>query len=295
MVEPTAPPEMISLHGSTAPDLPPPLADAACHRFVSPHYDDITLSCGGTVARVAQAGVRAEVTVVFGAEADPALPLSPLAEHLHACWGLASGRVVASRRSEEVVAAALLGSNVDFLPFPDAIYRGSRYTSDTALFGEPTIDEEDLPDRLAEALGANDPPEAATRIYCPLAIGGHVDHRHAFTAGVKLSRAGWAVCFYEDLPYALRPGATEARLSAITATGLDLRPIVAIDVASTWKMKVLAIMAYGSQLPDLFGSPVGRGDPRAGIDEVMRAYALRVGNGVPGERFWRLVRGVKPG
>jgi LmbE family N-acetylglucosaminyl deacetylase len=295
MFEPTDPPEMISLHGPTAPDLPHPLADAACHRFVSPHYDDITLSCGGTVARVAQAGLRAEVTVVFGSEPDPAMPLSPFAEHLHACWGLTSGRVVASRRSEEVVAAALLGSNVSFLPFPDAIYRDSHYTSDTALFGEPTIAEDDLPARLAEALGVNDPPESATQIYCPMAIGGHVDHRHTFSAGVKLARAGWAVCFYEDLPYALEPGATEARLSAITATGLDLQPIEAIDVASTWKLKVLAVMAYGSQLPDLFGPLVGWGDPHAGIDEILRAYALRVGNGLLGERFWSLAPGVKPG
>src|SRR5215212_11067849 len=111
MFEPTDPPQMISLHGLSAPDLPHPLADATCHRFVSPHYDDITLSCGGTVARVAQAGLRAEVTVVFGAEPDRAMPLSPFAQHLHARWGLTSGRV-ATRRSEEVEAAALLGSNV---------------------------------------------------------------------------------------------------------------------------------------------------------------------------------------
>jgi LmbE family N-acetylglucosaminyl deacetylase len=295
MFEPTEPPEMISVHGPNAPDLPQPLVDAACHRFVSPHCDDITLSCGGTVARVIQAGLRAEVTVVFGSEPDPAIPLSPFAEYLHARWGLASGRVVANRRAEEVVAAALLGSNLGFLPFRDAIYRDSQYLTYAALFGEPTVDEEDLPDGLAEALGVNDPPESATRIYCPMAIGGHVDHRHAFSAGVKLSHAGWAVCFYEDLPYALQPGATESRLSAIKATGLDLQPIEAIDVASTWKLKVLSIMAYGSQLPDLFDSLDGRGDPRARIDDVMRAYALRAGNGALCERFWRLAPGVKPG
>ena len=295
MCEPTDSPKMISLQRPIAPDLPHLLADATSHRFVSPHCDDTTLSCGGTMARVAQAGLRAEVAVIFGSEPDPTMPLSPLAEHLHACWGLTSGQVVASRRAEEVVAATLLGSTVDFLPFPDAIYRESHYTSDTALFSEPMIDEEDLPDRLAEALGVNDPAKSVTQIYCPLAIGGHVDHRHAFSAGVRLSRAGWAVYFYEDLPYALRPSATEARVSAIKATGLDLQPMVTIDVASTWKLKVLAIMAYGSQLPTLFGSLVGQVDPRARIDAVLHAHALRVGNGVLGERYWRLADGVTPG
>jgi LmbE family N-acetylglucosaminyl deacetylase len=294
MFEPTDPPEMISLHGPTVPGLPHPLASAARHLFVSPHYDDITLSCGGTVARVAQAGLQSEVTVVFGAEPDPAMPLSPFAQRLHTRWGLTSGRV-ATRRSEEVEAAALLGSNVSFLPFPDAIYRDSYYTSGAALFGEPAIEEDDLPDRLAEALGGNDLPDSATQIYCPMAIGGHVDHRLAFSAGVKLSRVGRSVYFYEDVPYALRPGATEARLSAIKATGLDLQPFVAIDVASTWELKVLAIMAYGSQLPELFGSLVDQSDPRARIEEVMRAYALRVGSGVLGEQFWSLALGVTPG
>ena len=32
----------------------------------------------------------------------------------------------------------------------------------------------------------------------------------------------------------------------------------------------------------------GSGDPRAEIDAVMRAYALRVGHGSLAERFWRL-------
>ena len=285
---------MISLYRSPAPDLPHPLANATLHRFVSPHYDDITLSCGGTVAKVAQAGLRAENMVVFGAEPDPAVPLSPLAKHAHAGWGLPADRVVASRRAEEVEAAALLGSDVAFLPFPDAIYRGRRYLSGPSLFGEPTIDEADLPGKLAEALGGNDPPEAATQLYCPLAIGGHVDHRHAFSAGVTLARAGWAVCFYEDVPYALQPGATEARVAALTATGLDLQPLATIDVTSTWTLKMLAIKAYGSQLPALFGSLVGRGDLHDGIEAILRASALRVGNSVLGERFWGLTPGITP-
>jgi LmbE family N-acetylglucosaminyl deacetylase len=295
MLEFTDPLTMMSRHEPTAPGLPSRLANVACHRFVSPHYDDITLSCGGTVATVTQADLRADVTIVFGAEPDPAMPLSPFAEHLHAHWGLAPGSVVASRRSEESAAAALLGSNVDVLPFPDAIYRGRHYTSGPALFGEPVIAEQDLPDMLATALGMHDPAEAATPVYCPLAIGGHVDHRLAFSAGVKLALAGRAVYFYEDVPYALRPGATAARVAAIRAAGLDLRPAMSIDVASTWMLKVDAIMAYASQVAGLFGPHVGQGDFRTGLDEVLCAYALQAGNGVLGERFWSLDHSITPG
>lgn len=295
MSESTDSPTMIHRLGAVASAMPHHLAGGACHRFVAPHYDDIPLSCGGTVARVTQAGLRAEVTVAFGAEPDPAMPLSPFAERLHAHWGLPPGRIVASRRAEEAAAAALLGNSFDVLSFPDAIYRNGHYSSGSALFGEPVIAEADVPDKLAAALGMNDPAQTATHLYIPLAIGGHVDHRLAFAAGVKLALAGRAVYFYEDVPYALRPGATEARVAAIHATGLDLRPVATIDVTNTWNLKVLAIMAYVSQLAGLFGPHGGQGDTRAGIEEELHAFALRAGNGILGERFWSLDHGITPG
>ena len=86
---------------TSAPPLPDAvLAPGAVHRFVSPHYDDIALSCGGLAALLAKAGAPVRVEVVFGEEPDPARPLTPFAEEMHRGWGLSAGDVIAGRRAE---------------------------------------------------------------------------------------------------------------------------------------------------------------------------------------------------
>ena len=105
----------------------PLLFGPATHRFLSAHYDDIALSCGGTVALLARHGVTPEVRVAFGAEPDPTLPLSPFAVMQHRQWGLAAGEVIRARRVEEAAAAARLGATSSSLTLCDAIYRGDRY------------------------------------------------------------------------------------------------------------------------------------------------------------------------
>src|SRR6478609_4050960 len=122
------------------------------HLFLSPHYDDIALSCGGTVARLTRAGQAAEMVTVFGAEPDIA-ELTAFAEMQHGRWGLSPADVIAARRAEEAAAAGLLGTRVRFLSFHDAIYRGDRYLDDDQLFGEPARDEADLPGRIIAELG----------------------------------------------------------------------------------------------------------------------------------------------
>ena len=270
------------------PGVPAQLTAPTRHRFVSPHYDDIALSCGGTAALLARHGPPAEVEVVvaFGAEPDPAAPSTPFAAAMHATWGLDPAGAVAARRREEAAAAAVLGITSRSLPFQDAIYRGTRYASRARLFGPVLPDEADLPARLATALGGDAAPDAALRLYAPLAIGRHDDHQHSFAAGVRMARAGWDVWFYEDLPYALRPGARAERLAT---AGVPLTVAAVVDVDATWPTKLAAIMAYPSQLTAVF-VPSGAGPSRGEIDAVMRAYAVEAGGGRPAERFWRLVQ-----
>ena len=268
------------------PALPASLAGPIRHRFVSPHYDDIALSCGGTVALLANRGLAPEISVVFGDEPDPAVPLSPFAAAMHAGWGLSAGEVVAARRREEAVAAAAVGASSASLPFLDAIYRGRHYDGEDRLFGDPAPAEANLPDLIASALVLDTPPDRRVRVYAPLAVGSHVDHRHAFRVGANLARAGWDVWFYEDLPYALRDGALETRLAALPAAD-SVAPAATVDVATTWDVKLAAIVAYPSQLATVFRY-VGAGSAVEEIDAVMRAYASRIGDGVLAERFWRL-------
>ncbi|HEY7035314.1 MAG TPA: PIG-L family deacetylase [Thermomicrobiales bacterium] len=260
------------------------LAAPERHRFLSPHYDDIALSCGGTAALLARSGRLPEVELIFGDHPDPAQPLTDFAASMHRGWGLDAAQVIAGRRAEEAAAGAILGTRAVFLPFRDAIYRGARYLSDDDLFGTVSADEAGLPDEIVAGLGIDGDDPATTRLYAPLAIGRHVDHQQAFAAGVKLARNGRDVWYYEDLPYALNEGATEDRIAEV---GMALEIAAVVDVASVWEEKIAAIMAYPSQLATIFAY-VDAGSSREEIDAVLRAYATRLGGGIPAERFWRL-------
>jgi LmbE family N-acetylglucosaminyl deacetylase len=257
------------------------------HLFLSPHYDDIALSCGGTAALLGRHGRLPEVALIFGEEPDPEMPLTAFAESLHRDWGLDPARVIAGRRAEESAAARILGTRDAYLPFRDAIYRGERYTSNDVLFNVPAPEEAGLAAEIVAALNLDDREIARTRFYAPLAIGRHVDHYHGFGAGVELARRGGEVWFYEDLPYALGGSAQRERLGEIE---IPLEVAAIVDVGASWTAKIDAIMAYPSQLATVFGY-VGAGSTRQEIEEVMRAFASAVGKGVVGERFWRLGEG----
>jgi LmbE family N-acetylglucosaminyl deacetylase len=263
---------------------PGALAAPARHLVLSPHYDDVALSCGGTVAQLTRAGRTPDVALVFAAAPDPTLPLTPFARRMHDGWGLEADAVIAARRAEERRAAALLGARIAFLPFPDAIYRGERYLDDEALFGRLATEEVDLVEAIVAALDLPAEVDGETRLYAPLGIGGHVDHQLVYQAGLALARAGWAVWWYEDLPYALRAGAAERRAAAV-AERFEVAAVV--DVETVWSRKVDAILCYPSQLATIF-SDLATDTRRGKIDAVMRRYAEATGGGRVAERFWRL-------
>ncbi|MGH2530672.1 MAG: PIG-L deacetylase family protein [Thermomicrobiales bacterium] len=260
------------------------LVAPSTHLFLSPHYDDVALSCGGTAALLARHGRRPRAVVVFGGEPASAAGMTDFARFQHERWGFVDETAVASRRAEDQASAAMLGLSVDVLPFLDAIYRGERYLDDDQIFGEPSSDECGIRSELVAALDLDDAARGATRVYAPLAAGGHVDHRHAFLAGVDLAHAGWTVWFYEDLPYALDAEIVEARRAS---AGVDLRLVGIVDVSSTWRQKVQAVMTYASQVPVIFRHVAPGGDETA-VEAALAAGARSRGRYVLAERFWTL-------
>jgi LmbE family N-acetylglucosaminyl deacetylase len=270
-------------------ETPNTLTNAMRHVFLSPHYDDIPLSAGGTVSLLANAGLTPEVFVIFGSEPDPDQPLTDFAETLHRAWGLSASEVIASRQAEEQAAAAVLGAKSSVLPFRDAIYRDRLYLSDDDLFAAaPSPAEQGLPTSLTASLPLPDALDPSTRIYAPLGIGRHVDHQLAFRAGAELADEGWQVWFYEDTPYDLKPNAFEQRLADIAQT-TTLEPIAQIPVDAVWERKIDAILCYPSQLETVFRQYVGVGTNRTEISAALHDYATKVGDGVASERFWRIV------
>ncbi len=256
------------------------------HLFFSPHYDDIALSAGGAAALAAASGKQADIALIFGSEPDHAQPLSAFAEAMHRGWGMSSSDVINGRRAEEANASAILGTSDHFLPFHDAIYRGSNYLNNDQLFDRPAAGDADLPAKIAESLDLGGVAPGSVRLYAPLASGFHVDHQLAFEAGRILAAAGHDVWLYEDLPYSLKPERLQARLDeldgAVTVVGT-------VDVSGVWPTTIDAIMAYPSQLPTIFDY-VGVGHSRDEIEAALSAYARTRGRGVLSERYWRFAR-----
>lgn len=250
------------------------------HIFLSPHYDDIALSSGGTASLLAAAGRKPEIALLFGSEPDLSQSLTPFAEHMHEGWGLSTAEVVRDRRAEEAAASAILGTTDEYLPFHDAIYRRDYYDSQEKLFAATDPREASLPAEIVSALGLSDEAKGDTRIYAPLAVGFHVDHQTTYLAAKQLAGAGWEVWLYEDVPYALLAGSRQRRLDVI---GDEVAAGPSVDITDAWSAKLNAIMCFPSQLPTIFDY-VGVGPTRDAIDDALRGYAAE--GEILVERFW---------
>lgn len=256
--------------------------------FVSPHFDDIPLSCGGIAARMSRSGIRCICVVVFSGPAPEGSPLSPFARELHAEWESAAGTSVQAinevRREEERQAMRILGLEPVWLDFADAPYRSNEagehfYTSDEKLFGQVAPEERrNLIPRIAEEI-LRVAREAGTRgrvrVFAPLGVGHHVDHQLTFRAVRRLGPR-FGVLFYEDYPYVARPNALQARMEELN---LPMQRRLA-PIADLIGVKIASIARYKSQLNILFGSPEA-------MPAQVRAYAQSASGGTHyAERFW---------
>lgn len=255
-----------------------PSVNAHAHVYISPHLDDAALSCGGHIWQQVQAGERVSIVTVFAGVPAPDAPLSPFAQEMHARWGLADP--VAARRGEDAAALALLGTEGLYWSYVDYIYRRAAdgsflCDSEEALFGEvhPTEDAliADLADRLQMLAQEQD-----GTLYAPLAVGNHVDHQVVRRAVEGLG----GVVYYEDYPYAARPGTLEAALgeSQWQAEMVSLSQ-------EALEIKIAVIACYGSQLTSLEWADT------AEMATAVRAFARQTGDGAPAERYWRLIEG----
>lgn len=249
--------------------------------FLSPHYDDVVLSCGALVAQLADAGRAPVMVTVFGSEIVHEM-VGDFAAWKHHRWGMDDpDEVLAVRRAEDAAAAAVLGCEVRWLGLPDAIYRGERYTSDAALFGTLMPEELELAAHLADEITALPEWRPGTRVFVPLAAGNHVDHQLAFEVGRALAERGEAVFAYEDVPYAIHtPEGVQSRLvSQAHALGA---PVV-VPSGTGHGRRLAAIARYTTQVPVIF-----RFTPD--YAQAVTAHATHVGGASgPAERYWPLL------
>jgi LmbE family N-acetylglucosaminyl deacetylase len=173
--------------------------------YFSPHFDDAVLSCGGLIWEQSWGADSASIwTICAGTSTNETI--STFTESLHARWETGA-QAVAQRRQEDVAACAEVSAAYRHFPILDCIYRrgpveGSfLYPSEEALFGPLHPSEQSLVSQVRGDLAATLGPGSGQQLVCPLALGGHVDHRLTRAAVEGLGRPVW---YYADYPYATK-------------------------------------------------------------------------------------------
>lgn len=241
--------------------------------YLSPHLDDVALSCGGQIFDRVAAGQSVLIVTLMAGD-PPAGPVSPFAQQLHARWELAAD-AVSRRRAEDVAACGRLGAAFRHLAVPDCIYRRHPdsgvplYDTEAALWGEIHPAEGWLMHSLGQQLMAL---PSADWVGVPLTVGQHVDHRLTRVVAEQCFAA--TLAYYEDYPYVGREGAlteviTEPEGGEWRGTAV---PVSEAGIVA----RIEAIAHFASQVGTFF-------QDRADLETKIRAEIQRCG----GERIWQ--------
>ena len=237
--------------------------------YLSPHFDDAVLSCGGLIWDQRRAGDEVEIWTLFAGDPPPG-PLSNFAKVNHELWGVTSGEeVVALRKAEDEAAAAIVGAELVHFSIPDCIYRRSptgEYLYTETVMTSPHPADRYLHRRVAAAIKSELSPGDA--LICPLSLGGHVDHILARKAAESLRKP---LHYYADIPYLLNYPETLG--PAIAALESEFFPVSA-EGLDAW---LEGVRAYKSQVDSLYK---GEGT----LFDAIRRYWVKE-NGL---RLWKI-------
>lgn len=205
--------------------------------FLSPHLDDAVLSCGGRLSMNARGGLPQQVITVF-AGAPAGVP--PEVD-----------RHIRVRRAEDTAALTYLGlaeSGIVHLDLVNGIYRsgddGVRRYDPGAMCGKLNALDRPLVGEIVSRLMDRLPDPRSVVVFAPLGAGGHVDHQLTHRAARELSRRGYRMAFYEDVPYSSR----EPVKGKPGWNGEDL-----LLPEEHLARKIAALRYYQTQIPALFG------------------------------------------
>jgi len=258
----------------------PPIYDAI---YLSPHLDDVVLSCSGRIHSQTQAGQRVLVITVF-AGIPERYGITAFTRELEARWG-GDEDAVAVRRREDVAALRVLNAEGLQFDWPDCVYRcdptngDAYYATEESIFGEIHAAEANWHRLLMTTLDPYLKEAPSTTLYAPLGVGHHVDHLLTRRAAMNLDRRGLQVLYYEDYPYA---GDQQAIAKAQSPWDVACwhPKRVWIDQHAL-QAKIEAIACHQSQISTFWPN-------LDAMAEAVSEQALRVGQGQPCESCWRL-------
>lgn len=206
----------------------------------APHPDDEVLGCGGTILQKTQAG--GQVWIVFMTDGGASHP-----------GMLPPGELVATRRSEAIAAAMLLGLSADrvtFLDFPDHALEAHRPTA---------IDS-------VRALIALHAPEDVLVPHAADRLPDHVETNRVVAAALQSGSRPvrileYPVWLWHAWPWTPgRPGSGSGRMRDLAERLRDIWHLtfgcrVRVDVAAVVAMKRRALLAHRSQMERHGGDP----------------------------------------
>jgi LmbE family N-acetylglucosaminyl deacetylase len=222
--------------------------------YVSPHGDDVLLSCASRLLSELERGLRVAVVTVFGGPR-------------HAAADAAFDR---------------LGVRRFGLGLPEAPGRHASYAAFENLTAPSHPDDDGVTVAAADALADVGHRARARQVYIPLGVGGHVDHRLSTEAALRCfdSGEGRNVFLYEDRPEAFVRGAVRMRLGHL---GAQLPPGAARAADDTSLAAFLLRFHVG---PTLRGDLKGWGERARGARVAARSWREA--------RSWRPGKGFGP-
>lgn len=235
--------------------------------FVSPHFDDVAFSCGGTAVQLARRGWTTHLVTVFSAGVYPATGFA-LACQTDKGLGEEVDYMLLRKGEDDEAAGFLQINQTHRLGFLEAPHRG--YESAKDLFAAVQHSDRLTLRKVTATLAKLVESARPDVVFAPLAIGNHVDHVIVGTAARNLGvRTAW----YRDTPYVIRDPHASTPLPVSgeewTATLDDEALNARIDASA----------AYKSQLGFQF-----QGSKQA-VREALTDLAISTGGGEKAEAF----------
>lgn len=175
--------------------------------YLSPHFDDVVLSCGGMAWEQVRTGLPVEIWTICAGLPPAGEPVSAFAQSLHYRWQTGPEASLV-RRQEDEAAARVLGAQPVYYHLPDCIYRrlpdGAYLVNGEDDLWQPLHPQEaGVAAALAAWLKARLAPD--DWLVSPMTLGSHVDH-HLVRAAAEAAAAaaGCRLAYYADYPYAVR-------------------------------------------------------------------------------------------
>jgi LmbE family N-acetylglucosaminyl deacetylase len=246
------------------------------HLFLSPHYDDAVLSCGGLIRQLARNGETVRILTVMGDDIPAVLPDTPIIRDLHQRWQ-AGYDPVAVRRQEDQCAAEAVNAQADHLPYPDCVYRVDSdkrplYPSEESLFGDVHPD-----DPLCQVSLAGSLPHDLTALYVPLGVGHHVDHQIVRDWGLSLRGELFVLKLYAEYPYSR----DKTAVAHVLQHGHPLKSERVTLSEQDVQAKLRGIACYRSQISTFWGSI-------SEMEQAVRQFMMEIGGSVYAETYYSL-------